>query len=356
MTEASAFLPDRPARRHPAAVVEDATNEIVRRVLCRVGWREGVLPYLGYGAAPGVDGLHGDAGWVRVLARVLMTRHRGPGRPIPDRRGWRAFVTAHAAGASVGVELGGRRHDVTADRAGVVDVVVPASLAPGRHPVRLVVGAGPPVEGAVLVYGEEATTGLVSDVDDTVMVTYLPRPLLAGWNTFVLRETARRRVPGMPDLYTAILRADPGAPVVYLSTGAWNAAPVLSRFLRRHGYPEGPLLLTDWGPTNTGWFRSGREHKDRQLRRLAAEFPGLRWVLVGDDGQHDPDIYGRFAAEHPGRVIVIALRQLSPAEQVLAKGHIGSPSVEPGAGVPVVEGPDGDALLRELLDRGVLPR
>jgi phosphatidate phosphatase APP1 len=44
----------------------------------------------------------------------------------------------------------------------------------------------------------------------------------------------------------------------YLSTGAWNVAPAVRRFLGRHGYPQGPMLLTDWGPTNTGWFRSGR--------------------------------------------------------------------------------------------------
>ena len=56
-------------------------------------------------------------------------------------------------------------------------------------------------------------------------------------------------------------RAHPGAPVIYLSTGAWNVAPTLTRFLSRNLYPAGPLLLTDWGPTHDRWFRSGREHK-----------------------------------------------------------------------------------------------
>ena len=61
----------------------------------------------------------------------------------------------------------------------------------------------------------------------------------------------------------------PDAPVIYLSTGAWNTSPWLTRFLRRNGYPDGPMLLTDWGPTNTGWFRSGQDHKHAQLHRLA---------------------------------------------------------------------------------------
>jgi phosphatidate phosphatase APP1 len=53
----------------------------------------------------------------------------------------------------------------------------------------------------------------------------------------------------------------PGAPIIFVSTGAWNTAPTLTRFLKRNGFPIGPLLLTDWGPTNTGWFRSGQDHK-----------------------------------------------------------------------------------------------
>ena len=74
--------------------------------------------------------------------------------------------------------------------------------------------------------------------------------------------------------------------------------------------------MTDWGPTNTGWFRSGQEHKRAALHRLAREFPHIRWILVGDDGQHDPRIYGDFARDRPDLVEAIAIRELTPAEQV----------------------------------------
>ena len=84
--------------------------------------------------------------------------------------------------------------------------------------------------------------------------------------------------------------------MLYLSTGAWNVAPTLTRFLARNLYPAGPLLLTDWGPTHDRWFRSGQEHKRTSLHRLAEEFPELRWLLIGDDGQHDEEIYARVRA------------------------------------------------------------
>ena len=104
----------------------------------------------------------------------------------------------------------------------------------------------------VFVVDPQTTFGVVSDIDDTVMVTALPRPLLAAWHTFVVNEHARATTPGMPVLYERISSRYPGAPFIYLSTGAWNVAPTLTRFLSRNLYPAGALLLTDWGPQQIG--------------------------------------------------------------------------------------------------------
>jgi phosphatidate phosphatase APP1 len=209
------------------------------------------------------------------------------------------------------------------------------------------------VETRVFIVGNDVTFGIVSDVDDTVMVTALPRPLLAAWNSFVLDEHARQPVPGMAVLLERLARENPGAPVLYLSTGAWNIAPTLIRFLRRHLFPPGSILLTDWGPTHDRWFRSGRDHKDSNLRRLAAEFPRIRWLLIGDDGQHDDEIYTRFASAHPESVAAVAIRRLSPAEAVLAGGRTVVDD-HSAAAVPWVTESDGAGLLERLQDVGVV--
>ncbi len=181
------------------------------------------------------------------------------------------------------------------------------------------------------------------------MVTALPRPLLAFWNTFVVKEANRRPVPGMAVLYNRI--QEPDAFAVYLSTGAWNVARAISRFLERHAYPRGPLLMTDWGPTADSWFRSGQDHKHRELRRLIADFPHLRWVLVGDDGQHDPQLYEELADEAPEALRMVLIRQLSTVEQVLTHGSPLPPenqALHAPSPVPWLHGPDGSALLAQL--------
>ncbi|BDZ46601.1 hypothetical protein GCM10025866_25100 [Naasia aerilata] len=158
----------------------------------------------------------------------------------------------------------------------------------------------------------------------------------------------------MSVLYDRLALEHPGAPVIYLSTGAWNVAPTLTRFLSRNLYPAGPLLLTDWGPTHDRIFRSGRQHKVDSLKRLAEELPDVKWLLIGDDGQHDEEIYGEFALEHPDRVAAVAIRQLSAGEAVLAGGRTKAEGYAEKTSVPWVSAPDGAGLATELKRIGLL--
>ncbi|MCU1525595.1 MAG: synthase [Microbacteriaceae bacterium] len=325
---------------HFAARVEDSVHEFREKRARKRGYTPTVIPYTGYGAP----------GWVRVLCRVLLTK------PAPDGdvrykkiRGWRSFTSVPVNDIAVTIAVGGVEERVVADRGGVVDSVIRVDLTPGWHNITIRADDAETVDAAVLIIDPAVGVGIISDIDDTVMVTALPRPFLAAWNTFVLDEHARRPVPGMAVLYERLTREHPGAPVFYLSTGAWNVAPTLSRFLSRNLYPPGPLLLTDWGPTHDRWFRSGRAHKVETLQRLAREFPTVRWLLVGDDGQHDEEIYGEFAASNPGSVEAIAIRQLSNREAVLAGGRS---RMEEHANrlAPWVYAPDGAGLAERLND------
>lgn len=306
-----------------------------------------VVPYISYGSTE----------WVRVLGRVMLlkpkareqTRLRPDVAAVSRVRGWRTFTSICVPFQKVDVLIDGEpAGQVRADRGGVVDAVIDAKLEAGWHTITLRAGKGEAAEAPVQIMSPDAEFGIISDVDDTVLMTALPRPLVAAWNTFVVDEHARAATPGMSVLLGQLLDRNEGAPIVYLSTGAWNAAPALSRFMARNLFPMGPLLLTDWGPTHDRWFRSGKEHKQRELRRLAEEFPKVRWLLIGDDGQHDEQLYHEFASEHPENVAAVAIRQLSVGEAVLAGGRTKARLRRSESGVPWVFGPDGATLLDEM--------
>lgn len=330
-----------------AARVEDTVQEFREKVARRRGLQPTVIPYTGYGAP----------GWVRVLGRVLLTRETSSRRP--SVRGWRSFTSVAVNDIDVVVNVGGEDHMVHADRGGVIDSRVESTLPPGWHTVTMRPqehgkDTSVAVEAPVYVHDPASGFGIISDIDDTVMVTALPRPFLAAWNTFVLDEHARTPTPGMAVLYDRLALFHPGSPVVYLSTGAWNVAPTLSRFLSRNLYPSGPLLLTDWGPTHDRLFRSGRQHKIDSLARLADELPDVKWLLFGDDGQHDEEIYGQFALAHPERVAAVAIRQLSTGEAVLAGGRSKGEDYATKTEVPWVYAQDGAGFAKELKHLGLI--
>jgi phosphatidate phosphatase APP1 len=343
-----------PLPLHRAARLEDAVSDLLERRLRRRGWKVAVTAYTGYGACAAPD----KPGWVRVLGRVLLARiDPKPGKRLKKLRGWRSFTAVSVKDALVRIEAGGQTCEIRCDRGGFIDTVVEADLGPGWATVTLQSEDSAPVEAPIRMIAADTRFGIVSDVDDTVMVTTLPRPLLAAWNTFVLDEHARASVPGMAVLYERLVNANPGAPVFYLSTGAWNVAATLTRFLSRHLYPAGPLLLTDWGPQPDRFFRSGQAHKRASLARLADEFPDIRWLLVGDDGQHDPEIYAEFVAGHPGSVAAVAIRHLSPTQAVLAGAFPGpndSAKRVSTDGQRWLHAPDGAGLWRLLRDTEIL--
>jgi phosphatidate phosphatase APP1 len=270
-------------------------------------------------------------------------------------RGWRSFASVPAGSVQVFVTAAGIEHRVTADRGGVIDTRLELELPAGWNTITMRTEDSGIVAAPIFVVDSKTRFGIVSDIDDTVMVTALPRPFLAAWNTFVLDEHARRPVAGMSVLYERLVRSHAGSPVVYLSTGAWNVAPTLTRFLSRNLYPAGSLLLTDWGPTHDRLFRSGRQHKQENLERLAAEFPKLKWLLIGDDGQHDEELYGEFARAHPRNVAAVCIRRLSPSEAVLAGGRSTLPDELIGGGSRWLYAPDGKGLSEQLTELGLLP-
>ncbi len=340
--------------RHVASRFEDGYHRWRVRNAERKGLGPVILPYLGYGYASSAGG------WIRVLARVVLAK---PGafedghhqaQVIADGiRGFRNFTSPILPGGKVSIEVAGQRFEVQADRGGVIDAKLAVDLDPGWHEVSLRAHDGDDASAKILVIDESQRFGVISDVDDTVVVTALPRPLLAAWNSFVLSEHARVATPGMAVMMQHILKEHPHSPTIYLSTGAWNVAQTLQRFMSRNLYPRGPLLLTDWGPTDRAWFRSGQQHKVDQLRRLAEEFPNISWVLIGDDGQHDPAIYAEFARRYPEHVRAIVIRQLTPSEAVLAGGR-SQELWRTTPGIPWVYEPDGARILQGLARLGLV--
>jgi hypothetical protein len=184
--------------------------------------------------------------------------------------------------------------------------------SPGWLEVEVTGEGGRPVlgRGWIQCVPPEGIT-VVSDVDDTVKETNVldRREMMA--NTF-LRPF--RAVEGMAAAYDGWARE--GAVFHYLSAGPVPLQGFIEEFLAEHRFPPGELSMREfrWRPGVLGdlLFGDPAVHKGAVLERLVADFPGRRFVLVGDSGERDPEIYGAFARVHPDAVASILIREVVP--------------------------------------------
>ena len=196
------------------------------------------------------------------------------------------------------------------NRDGYVDHEIDlGGVEPGWLEVRMTGPGDAEATARVLVVDPAQEVGFISDIDDTILNTGLTRGLDFLWATLLTDVRDRTPLPGAAALYRA-LTAD-GRPAFYVSTSPWNLHEMLLQFVTMRGFPLGPLLLTDWGPSHTGLFRIGASrHKPGLIKRVLEEYPHLRVVLIGDSGQEDPEIYAGIAREHPDRIAAVYIRRV----------------------------------------------
>jgi phosphatidate phosphatase APP1 len=139
--------------------------------------------------------------------------------------------------------------------------------------------------------------------------------LKMAWIVFLNNAHTRLPLEGVIAFYQALQRGVNGRdynPIFYVSSSSWNIYDVLEDFLSVHGVPAGPLFLKDWSPTT---LEKHKAHKLAVIRTLLRTYPELPFVLIGDSGEEDPEIYRQAVREHPGRILAIYIRDVTTGER-----------------------------------------
>ena len=164
--------------------------------------------------------------------------------------------------------------------------------------------------GGIQLIGTEGIS-VISDIDDTIKITGVAdRPALVQ-NTFLRNFEA---VPGMARLYRTWAQA--GARFHYVSGSPWQLYEPLSAFMLAEGFPEGSFHLKQFrfkDSTVLDLFASQESYKLEHIEPILSAFPSRRFVLVGDSGEKDPEVYGTIARKYPEQVARILIRDVSEA-------------------------------------------
>jgi phosphatidate phosphatase APP1 len=291
--------------------------------------RLGIHPYLGFGTE-GVLNLKG-----RVLRGdpIVVTANDTVWRNL--RNMLRRLESDEIPDAVVRGRHASLAEDVVSDEEGYFDFhfdlrggargepTAPERSRTGWVPIELELLAPPPRDdqpppratGQVLV-PRGARFGVISDLDDTVIRSEITDTL--KMLRIALTSNPHTRLPfdGVADFYRALERGPGGGdtnPIFYVSSSPWNLHDLLVQFMTAHNVPIGPLLLRDWSPRTIRG--GGQRHKAAAIRRILETYPDMEFVLIGDSGEHDPEIYAQAIRDHPGRARAVYIRDVTADER-----------------------------------------
>ncbi len=175
--------------------------------------------------------------------------------------------------------------------------------------------------GEILIPGSDASFGIISDIDDTILISHSTKTLRKLRLMLLHNSRTRKPFPGVDAFYQALYKGYDGNqfnPFFYVSSSEWNLYDLLDDFCSYNRLPKGVFLLRDLQGSVFSLRRSGagnHHHKYDKIKLLFQTYPELPFVLIGDSGQHDPEIYSSIAMEYPERVKAIYIRDVTKAHR-----------------------------------------
>ncbi|MBP6235777.1 MAG: DUF2183 domain-containing protein [Saprospiraceae bacterium] len=169
----------------------------------------------------------------------------------------------------------------------------------------------------VFVPSEQVEFGVISDIDDTIVPTGATRLWEMLKTTFLGNAQTRVPFPDVASFYQALSKGLVGHennPFFYVSSSPWNLYDFLSELMSFHNLPQGPLMLRDLGISREHFFAGSHTvHKLVQIERIFEIIHDIPFILIGDSGQHDAEIYLQVIQDFPGRVKMVYIRDVNPA-------------------------------------------
>lgn len=160
---------------------------------------------------------------------------------------------------------------------------------------------------------EPTGVSLISDVDDTIKRSNISGGAREIFRNTFIRDLKDLTVDGVPEWYNQMHSL--GVSIHYCSNSPWQLYPVLASYLKIMGFPTGSLHLKQYTGMLQGIFEPVAERKKTTLDRLLRDFPERKFILVGDSGEADLEVYTELALQNPGRVLAVFIRDVTTPEK-----------------------------------------
>jgi phosphatidate phosphatase APP1 len=320
-----------------------------------------ILPFIGYGSAE----------TIRLQGRILEAVRLTPGNLANTAwknigNFYRRFRAAKHPGVRVNIRVGDlRAHCVTgAEGYFQMEGANSAQISSGWHDAEFEVPdirdphhGATTATGQLLIPSADARVGIISDLDDTVVKTHVVSRLRMLAN--VALRNARTRIPfaGVGAFYRALQQGrsgDEANPLFYVSACPWDLFDLLIEFFRIQKIPLGPMLLQRYNLKTLLSHEERDAHKRTSIASLLEFYPHLPFILIGDSGERDPEIYTRIARRFPHRIRAIYIRDIAARRRHESSiRHMARELKQ--FGIPLVLTQDSEAAAEHAAAVGLIP-
>jgi phosphatidate phosphatase APP1 len=231
-----------------------------------------------------------------------------------------------------------------------IELLHPIPPEQSREPVKATAEVLVPLPGAEYV--------VISDIDDTIVRSDAGHLMKMARHVFLGNAHTRLPFPGVAALYRALHAGRTGNssnPLFYVSSSPWNLYDLLAQFFYLQDIPGGPVLfLRDWGLNRDELLPiHHRAYKTGVIRQMLDFYPNLPFILIGDSGQEDPEIYADMVHQFPHRVEAVYIRNVSrDLKRPEAIRELAKKVVE--AGSTLVLADDSLSIARNAAEKGLI--
>jgi phosphatidate phosphatase APP1 len=163
-----------------------------------------------------------------------------------------------------------------------------------------------------VIVTDSSGISVISDIDDTIKHSAISSGAREIFRNAFIRDLSDLTIDGVREWYNRM--AELGVKFHYVSNSPWQLYPVIAKYFSLAGLPNGSFHLKQYSGMLQGIFEPVAERKKSTLDKIARDFPERRFILIGDSGEADLEVYTDFVLENPGRVAAVFIRDVTTPE------------------------------------------
>jgi len=153
--------------------------------------------------------------------------------------------------------------------------------------------------------------GIISDVDDTVLLSGVTHKTKMIKELFFKNYKQRVAIADMAKYYTKILSKTKNKTIFFISGSPNQLHNSIEKFLNYNGFPKHILITKKiHGKESYSLFKQ-QNYKLKQIEKLIKIYPNIKWLLYGDSGEKDREIYLKLAQKYSKNIKAIYIRDVN---------------------------------------------